>query len=138
MGASAWYMIIVGLALGREHVAFVAPSEAFIIPGDATIYAIIVFYLISSSARAFKIKDMSSLLLFIAAFFVLIKYSPLGESLFPGLAPIGAWFDSYVTMAASRVFSISSGLGGIVLAVRLLMGKENSMLGLFTRKEAED
>jgi len=137
MGACAWYMIIVGLALGREHIAFVAPSEMFIVPGDATIYAIICFYLVSSSARAFKVKDISSGLLFTAAVLVIAQRSPLFQAVFPQLSPIGEWVYKYVTMAAGRVFSISAGLGGIVLAVRLLMGKESSMLGFFTSREED-
>lgn len=137
LGACAWYMIIVGLVLGREHVAFVAPSEAFIVPGDATIYAIVCFYLVSSSARAFKVKDMSSGILFTAAVLVMAQRSPLFQALFPWLSPIGEWVYKNITMAAGRVFSISAGLGGIVLAVRLLMGKESSMLGFFTSKEEE-
>jgi hypothetical protein len=137
MGASAWYMIIVGLVLGRDNIAFVAPSEAFIIPGDATIYAIICFYLVSSSARAFKVKDVSSGLLMASAVLVMFRMSPIFQALFPGVSPIGDWVYKNITMAASRVFSISVGLGGIVLAVRLLMGKENSMLGFFTSKEED-
>jgi hypothetical protein len=63
--------------------------------------------------------------------------SPIFQALFPGVSPIGDWVYKNITMAASRVFSISAGLGGIVLAVRLLMGKENSMLGFFTSKEED-
>jgi hypothetical protein len=40
-------------------------------------------------------------------------------------------------MAATRVFGFSAALGGIVLAIRLLLGKEMAMIGLIRRKEKE-
>ena len=40
-------------------------------------------------------------------------------------------------MAATRVFAISAALGGIVLAIRLMAGKEMAMIGLIRRGEEE-
>lgn len=137
LGVTAWATILIGLILGNEHTAFDFLSRGFMAPGDATIYAVVVFYLTSAAARSFKVKDLSSGLLLITAFAVIMKNAPFSEALFPGFAPYGTWFQDYLGSAASRVFSISAGLGSIVLAIRLLLGKEMAMLGLFSRKEAD-
>jgi hypothetical protein len=133
----AWLMIFIGIFLGRSHPLFMFFADAFVIPGDATIYAILVFYLTSSAARAFKVRDLESFLLMLTTFIVIFKQAPLGELLAPWLAPLGTWLTNYLAMAATRVFGISAALGGIVLAVRLLAGKEMAMIGLIRRKEEE-
>lgn len=137
MMALAWFMIIVGVTLGKDAVAFRFCADSFILPGDATIYAILVFYLTSAAARTFKVRDPESLLLLLGAFFVLMQQAPLGEYLFPWFGPIGSWLVNNLAMAATRVFTISATLGGIVLAIRLLAGKEMAMVGLITRREKE-
>lgn len=131
----AWFMIVVGVLLGKDASAFRFCADAFIIPGDATIYAILVFYLTSAGARAFKVRNLDSLLLLFGAFFVLMQQAPLGEYLFPWMGPIGSWMVNNVAMAATRVFGISATLGGIVLAIRLLVGKEMAMVGLVRREK---
>jgi hypothetical protein len=133
----AWFMILVGLFLGREAVPFKFCTDAFVIPGDATIYAILVFYLTSSAARAFKIRDMESFLLMITAVLVFLKQAPVGEFFFPWVSPIGKWLTDNLAMAATRVFAISAALGGVVLGIRLMYGKEMAMIGLIRRREEE-
>lgn len=133
----AWFMIIIGVVYSRDAPAFRFCTDAFIIPGDAAIYAILVFYLTSAAARSFKVKNLESLLLMIGAVTVLLQQAPLGELLFPYIGPVGSWMVSDVGMAATRVFTISATLGGIVLAIRLLTGKEMAMVGLITRREKD-
>jgi len=132
-----WFMIIVGVISGSSADAFRFCTDAFILPGDATIYAILVFYLTSAGARAFKLKNLESLVLMIGAVTVLLKQAPLGEYLFPYIGPVGSWMVNNVGMAATRVFAISATLGGIVLAVRLLTGKEMAMVGLLSRRKKD-
>lgn len=132
-----WLMIVVGLTLGRESSTFMFFADAFVVPGDATIYALLVFYLTSSAFRAFKIRDVEAFLLMLTTFIVILKQAPAGELMAPQLAPLGTWLTNYLAMAATRVFGISAALGGIVLAVRLLAGKEMAMIGLIRRREDE-
>jgi hypothetical protein len=133
----AWFMIVVGVSLGKDATPFRFCADAFVLPGDSTIYAILVFYLTSAAARSFKVRDLESLLLLLGAFFVLMQQAPLGEYLFPYFGPIGSWLVNNLAMAASRVFTISATLGGIVLAIRLLAGKEMAMIGLIARREKD-
>jgi hypothetical protein len=137
MLALAYLFIFIGLIFGKDSSAIRFLSDSFVIPGDATIYTLFLFYLTSSAARAFKIKDLESLLLTICVFFVVLKQTPLGQILFPWASPIGFWLTDYLAMAANRVFLISIALGGIVLAIRLLLGKEMAMIGLIRRKEEQ-
>lgn len=133
--ASSWFMIIVGLVYSRDADAFKFVTNAFILPGDAAIYAILVFYLTSTAARSFKVKNLESLVLMIGAITVLLQQAPLGEYLFPFMGPVGLWMVNDLSMAASRVFTITATLAAIVLAVRLLAGKEMTLVGLVSKGE---
>ena len=135
---STWFMIIVGGIYSSNDASFKFFSNAFILPGDAAIYAILIFYLTSTAARSFKVKNLESLVLFLGAVVVLLQQAPLGEYLFPFIGPVGTWMVQDVAMAASRVFTITATLGGIVLAIRLLAGKEMALIGLIARRVKGD
>ena len=103
------------------------------IPGDATIYSIMLFYMISAGARSFRARDMKTVLLMIVAFFVLMQQAPVATVIWGGFDPIGSWLGNNLGMAVTRTFGIIVALSGIVLAIRFLAGKELSILGI--RKE---
>jgi hypothetical protein len=129
----SWTMVIVGLGLGKTNVIFEFLQYAFVLPGDSTIYAILVFYLTSAGARAFRVNSFESALLTVGALFVLLKQAPLGELLTPWAVPISTYLENYVSMAATRVFSVSLAVGALVLAIRLMMGQELALVGLVER-----
>ena len=129
----SWTMVIVGLGLGKTHVIFEFLQYAFVLPGDSTIYAILVFYLTSAGARAFRVNSFESGLLTVGALFVLLKQAPLGELLTPWAGPVSTYLENYVAMAATRVFSVSLAVGAVVLAIRLMMGQELALVGLVER-----
>ena len=84
----SWTMVLIGLFVSKTNVIFDFLQWAFVIPGDSTIYAILVFYLTSAGARAFRIDSLESALLTIGALFVLLKQAPLGELLAPWAGPV--------------------------------------------------
>jgi hypothetical protein len=129
----SWTMVIVGLGLGKTNVVFEFLQRAFVLPGDSTIYAILVFYLTSAGARAFRVNSFESALLTFGALFVLLKQAPLGELLAPWAVPVSTYLENYVAMAATRVFSVSLAIGAVVLAIRLMMGQELALVGLVQR-----
>jgi len=129
----SWTMVIVGLGLGKTNVIFEFLQYAFVLPGDSTIYAILVFYLTSAGARAFRVNSFESALLTVGALFVLLKQAPLGELLTPWAVPISTYLENYVSMAATRVFSVSLAVGALVLAIRLMVGQELALVGLVER-----
>ena len=126
-------MVIIGLGVGKTNVIFEFLQWAFVIPGDSTIYAILVFYLTSSGARAFRVNSLESALLTFGALFVLLKQAPLGEVLVPWAGPIAIYLQDTIAMAATRVFNMSMAVGSVVLAIRLMLGQEMALVGLVRR-----
>ena len=129
----SWAMVIIGLGIGKTNVIFEFLQWAFVIPGDSTIYAILVFYLTSSGARAFRVNSLESALLTFGALFVLLKQAPLGEVLVPWAGPIAIYLQDTIAMAATRVFNMSMAVGSVVLAIRLMLGQEMALVGLVRR-----
>ena len=129
----SWAMVLIGLFVSKTNVVFDFLQWSFVIPGESTIYAILVFYLTSSGARAFRIKSLESALLTFGALFVLLKQAPLGELLVPWAGPVAVYLQDTIAMAATRVFSVSLAIGAVVLAIRLMLGQEMALVGLVRR-----
>lgn len=129
----SWAMVLIGLFISKTNVIFEFLQWAFVIPGDSTIYAILVFYLTSAGARAFRIDSLESALLTFGALVVLLKQAPLGELLVPWLGPTALYLQDQIAMAATRVFSVSLAVGAVILAIRLMLGQEMALIGLVRR-----
>lgn len=129
----AWAMVLSGLLLGKQSTIYNFLQWAFVIPGDSTIYAILVFYLTSAGARAFRLKSLESTLLTFGAVFVLLKQAPLGELLAPWAGPVAIYIQDTLAMAATRVFNVSLTIGSVILAIRLIAGQEMALIGLVRR-----
>lgn len=129
----SWTMVVIGLGVSKTNVIFEFLQWAFVIPGDSTIYAILVFYLTSSGARAFRVNSLESGLLTFGALFVLLKQAPLGEVLVPWAGPVAIYLQDTIAMAATRVFNMSMAVGSVVLAIRLMLGQEMALVGLVRR-----
>ena len=129
----SWVMVIVGLGVSKTNIIFEFLQYASVLPGDSTIYAILVFYLTSAGARAFRVNSLESALLTLGALFILLKQAPLGEVLVPWAGPIALYLQDSIAMAATRVFSMSLAVGAVVLAIRLMMGQEMALVGLVRR-----
>lgn len=133
-----WFMIIVGIFMGQTSPAFSFFTNGIVVPGDATIYALILFYMMSAGARAFRMRDLQSGLLIVTTVLVLLMQAPVTSWLYPGFDTIGNWLVNNLGMAITRTFAIISALGGIVLAVRLLTGREMGITGLLKGKKKEE
>ncbi len=130
-----WSMIVIGVVLGQTHPLYNFYQNGIVLPGDATIYAILVFYMISAGARAFRMRDAQSTLLIIVTILVLLQQAPIATAYWVGFDTIGAWFVNNLGMAITRVFAIITALGGIVLAVRLITGREMGIIGMLRGKK---
>jgi uncharacterized membrane protein YjjB (DUF3815 family) len=82
----------------------------------------------SASYRAFKFKSVESTMLLVCAFIVLLKNAPVGEAIWSGFPGLGTWLMDYPVNGVSRGVTISTTLGSVALALRVLVGKEASYL----------
>ena len=109
---------------GINYPAFAWLYNAIYVPSNATVYAILVFYIASASYRAFRIKNTQAALIVLVGFIIMFSDVGVGYVIWPGFVPLGNWINTYPVAAAFRPIIIGSGLGVIMTGVRALLGRE--------------
>ena len=103
---------------------------SIITPLSSVNYSILVFYMASTGARAFRARNLKALLLLITGFIVLFYQAPLTGAFFPQITVPANYIRGTLVTAASTMFLISVTVGAIVFGMRVLMGKEPNVLGI--------
>jgi hypothetical protein len=108
---------------------------AVFLPLQATMFALLAFFIASAAYRAFRIRTFEAMLLAIAGILVMFGRVPLGAALWPpghgipGVAAVQEWIMTVPTVAARRAIFIGAALGAISLGLRVLLGLERAHLG---------
>ncbi|HMK83826.1 MAG TPA: hypothetical protein VK503_08920 [Candidatus Bathyarchaeia archaeon] len=109
---------------GLNYQPFAWLYNAIYVPSNATVYAILVFYIASASYRAFRIKNAQAAFLVLVGFIIMFADIGLGYVIWPGFVPLGNWINTYPVAAAFRPIIIGSGLGVIITGLRALLGRD--------------
>jgi hypothetical protein len=100
-----------------------------IVPMNATMYSILVFYISSAAYRAFRIRTGEAAVLLVAAVIVMLGRVTIGEMISPMLPKWTSWIMNVPNTAGMRAITIGATLGGISQALRVLIGIERGHLG---------
>lgn len=114
--------LILGLVKGPTDELYTWIFNATAVPLGATFYALLAFYITSAAYRAFRAKTRDAAILLAAAIIVLIGKAPLGEYLFPAMGKWTQWIIDIPAVAAMRSVVFGATLGGLISAIRILLG----------------
>jgi hypothetical protein len=103
--------------------------QSILQPMEATVFALLAFYIASASFRAFRARNVEATLLLVAATLVMIGRIPLGEAIWSGFGPLQEWIMEFPNTAAKRAITIGVGLGIAATSLKLMLGIERSYLG---------
>ncbi len=123
-------MLIFFALWGQDTGPYSWVMYSIITPLSSVNYSILVFYMASTGARAFRARNVKALLLLITGFIVLFYQAPLTGAFFPQITPPADYIRGTLVTAASTMFLISVTVGAIVFGMRVLMGKEPNVLGI--------
>jgi hypothetical protein len=102
-------------------------------PMDATMFALLAFYISSASFRAFRARNLEATLLLGAAVLVMIGRVPIGEAILINdtaiMAKTSEWILDFPNLAAKRAIQIGVALGIASTALKLILGIERAYLG---------
>lgn len=104
---------------------------------SATMFAVLAFYIVSTAYRSFRIKSTQALVLFVAAFILILGKVPLGQIMWDsvlgwthaGIDQVIEWIMSVPAVAGKRGIMIGIAIGAIVTSLKIIFGIERQYMG---------
>jgi hypothetical protein len=127
-----FFMIFVGIVTpGRidEGTIFYWVYINAYYPLQATMFALLAFFIASAAFRAFRVRTFQASLLAVTAILVMIGRVPVGEKLWAGFPNFVEWIMNVPQLAGKRAIMIGAALGAISTALKVLVGLERTYLG---------
>jgi hypothetical protein len=122
-------MFGLGMTVGTKSFGYTWLYDNFYRPVSASIFAMLGFYLLSASYRAFRVKSLPVLGSIIAVILILINSAPAGPALFPTIASMAVWVRDVPSKAGMRGYIMAAAFGAISIGIRVLVGRETTYLG---------
>ena len=97
-------------------------------PMQATVFALLAFFVASASFRGFRARSVPAAVLLVSASILLLSRTPMGD-LFDSLPKWADWIRSYPSMSARRAILVGIGLGSLTTSLRVILGIERTWLG---------
>lgn len=132
-------MMLFGFIGGRESGTNFSNMYFYVLNSiEATMFALLAFYISSAAYRAFRARSSQATALLIAAIIVMLGRVPVGEYIsfwhhlwpaLPSLTTISDWILNVPNMAAKRAMGLGIGLGIMMLSLKIILGIERSYMG---------
>lgn len=121
-------MLLAGFIGGRGRESlFQQLFNAILLPVQATMFALLAFYLASASFRAFRTRSLDATVLLVSAVIVMIGRLDDGQAL--RIPDVSRWILNSPNLVAKRAILIGVGLGMASTALKVVLGIERSYLG---------
>ncbi len=127
--AIMYTMIALGLFGTTKNPGYQWLYNYVFLPVDATMYSSLAFFISSAAYRAFRARNVESILLLSSGVVIMLMNAPIGEIIWTGFPVIGDWIMSVPNVAAQRAIMICVVMGSVSLGIRTLLGMERGYLG---------
>lgn len=121
-----------GFIGGHKGASYKWVFDYAFVPLNATMFALLAFYIASAAFRAFRARNLEATVLLLAAILVMIARVPIGENLplvGERLPQFMNWIMDVPNIAARRAIFIGAALGAVATGLRVILGIERSHLG---------
>lgn len=132
----AWGLILLSvmIVLGQigpqaTHPSYVWLFTNAVVPLTGTMYTLLAFYVATAAYRAFRARNIDTVLVLVSGLFALMTMAPIGAAIWGGFPIIGNWFLNVANMAGMRGIIIGIGIGVVTLGIRTILGYERAHLG---------
>lgn len=114
---------------GPQGRAYVWIYDYVFYPCNATMFALLAFYIASAAFRAFRARNTEAALLLGAAIIIMLGRAPIGRAISDILPEISDWILEVPNNAGRRAIMMGAALGAIATGLRVILGLERSHLG---------
>jgi len=94
-------------------------------PLQATMGALLAFFVVSAAYRAFKLRSVSAIILLVSSVIVLITQLPFSAALSPVLPAVREWIYAIPVTAGVRGILLGVALGTIATTLRVLLAVDH-------------
>jgi len=98
-------------------------------PCNATMFALLAFFVASAAFRAFRARNVEAALLLGSAIIVLLAQAPIGRWLTTSLPHLSDWILDILSNGSRRAIIMGAAVGAIATGLRVILGIERSHLG---------
>jgi hypothetical protein len=131
--------VVIGIADGRRW-QDAGTTSMFLYnqlysPMQATMFALLAFFIASAAFRAFRVRTVEAGLLAVAALIVMLGRVPVGDALTGWLpesirmSALQEWIMNVPQNAAKRAILMGAAMGVMATGLRVILGIERSYLG---------
>ena len=104
--------------------------DSLFVSMQATMFALLAFFIASAAFRAFRIRTVEAGLLAVTALVIMLGRVPLGDAMSGGFLPaLSDWIMNVPNLAAKRAIMLGAALGAISTGLKVIMGIERNFLG---------
>ena len=132
---SAWLlfimyaMVVIGVAFTIKDPNYSWLYNNMYLPLGSTMYAITGFFVISASYRAYRVRNLESIMMTIPAICVMLLNAPFGSLIWPGFPVLGKWFMDIISTSGFRGITITAyGIGSAILGIRVILWMEKGVV----------
>lgn len=122
------YMFL-GLIQGQDGATFTLLYNNFFSAILMSIFSSLTFWIGSAAYRSFRARSIEATILLVSAAFLMLGSTTIGPAISPVMPKISNWILSVPNTAGMRAVGMGSAIGGIVLALRIMLGLERNYLG---------
>lgn len=98
-------------------------------PCNATMFALLAFFVASAAFRAFRARNVESALLLGSAIIILLARAPIGRAISTALPDLAQWILDIPSNGSRRAIIMGAAVGAIATGLRVILGIERSHLG---------
>jgi hypothetical protein len=98
-------------------------------PCNATMFALLAFFVASAAFRAFRARNIEAALLLGTAILMMLGRAPIGRALSDSLPDIAQWLLDVPSNGGRRAIMMGAAIGAIATGLRVILGLERSHLG---------
>ncbi len=127
---SAWLMLVffffavLGLFKGSKDPLYKGLYDALIVPVNASMHSVSAFFLCSAAFKAFRVKNLDSIVMLISATWVMLASVPVGELISPNIPVVKDWLLAIPGAAVARAMANGMFFAGFATTLRIFLGLE--------------